>query len=249
MNIKKTNKEITKELNKIENAINRKLLSFYNNNIKNSTLPTESIRAKYNQTVKNIIRQTVQESYLYGTKLVTKQISDINTDFIDFISVTDIQNIQSLTDKINNQFWKTADRLHRRENEFIISLADQELVKKTQFDTTAALIGFAAFASFLPFNNAVISKTNIVNQPIALGVGGSAFQNELLLLGEGEGIIPMQGKIMFLTQEDAAVDHEICEPLNRTVYEVGVDFDIPEPPLHNHCRCRMVPIIDEAQGI
>jgi len=59
----------------------------------------------------------------------------------------------------------------------------------------------------------------------------------------------MQGKIMFLTQEDAAVDPEICEPLNRTVYEVGVDFDIPEPPLHNHCRCRMVPIIDEAQGI
>jgi len=190
----------------------------------------------------------VQESYLYGTKLVTKQISDINTDFVDFISVTDINNIQQLTDKVNNQFWKTAERLHRREQEFVLTL-DKELVKKAQFDTTAALIGFAAFASFLPFNNAVISKTQIVNQPIALGVGTSAFQNELLLLGEGEGIIPMQGKIMFMTQEDAAVDHEICEPLNRTVYEVGVDLDIPEPPLHNHCRCRMVPIIDEAQGI
>ena len=247
MNIRKTNRQITQELNKIENSLNKKLNSFYNNNIKGSTLPTDSLRRKYEQTVKNMIRKTVQDSYLFGTKLVSKQISDINTEFVEFISVTDIQNIQQLTEKVNNQFWKTADRLHRRETEFI--LLPEGLQLKNQFDTTAALIGFAAFASFLPFNNAVVSKIQIVNQPIELGIGGSVFQNEQILLGEGEGIIPMQGKVMFLTQEDALVDPELCEPLNRTVYEIGVDLDIPEPPLHNHCRCRLVPIVDEFDAV
>src|ERR1044072_3858708 len=160
MNIRKTNKQITQELNKIENSLNKKLNSFYNSNIKGSILPTESLRQKYEQKVKSMIRKTVQESYLYGTKVVTKQISDINTEFVDFISVTDIQNIAQLTDKVNNQFWKTADRLHRRETEFIL-LPDKGLELKNQFDTTAAIIGFAAFSTFLPFNKAIISKVQV----------------------------------------------------------------------------------------
>lgn len=50
----------------------------------------------------------------------------------------------------------------------------------------------------------------------------------------------IQGKFMFLTQEDERVDAEICEPLNRTVYDM-FDPDIPTPPLHRHCRCLLVP--------
>src|ERR1043165_10259370 len=143
--IKTLNRKITQELNKIENSLNKKLNAFYNSNIKGSILPTDSLRQKYEQKVKSMIRKTVQESYLCGTKIVTKQISDINTEFVDFISVTDIQNTQQLTDKVSNQFWKTADRLHRRETEFIL-LPDKGLELKNQFDTKAAIIGFAAFA-------------------------------------------------------------------------------------------------------
>ena len=55
------------------------------------------------------------------------------------------------------------------------------------------------------------------------------------------------GRFMFLTQEDAQVDHEICEPLNRTIYDMN-DFDIPTPPLHRHCRCRLIPLLEGQTG-
>ena len=53
----------------------------------------------------------------------------------------------------------------------------------------------------------------------------------------------IQGKFMFLTQEDDRVDPEICAPLNRTEYDMS-DPDIPTPPLHRHCRCILVPIVE-----
>jgi len=59
MNIRKTNREITKKLGTIENALKRKLNAFYNNNIKGSIAPIESLQLKYNTTIRNIIRKTV----------------------------------------------------------------------------------------------------------------------------------------------------------------------------------------------
>ena len=116
VNIQKTNRAISKELNRIENSLKSKLDKFYNQNIKGSILLIEELQRQFETRVRNLIRQTVQDSYLYGSSLVTKQISDINSDFVPFISVTDIQNITSVTDKISAQFWKTAGRLHRREH-------------------------------------------------------------------------------------------------------------------------------------
>jgi len=55
------------------------------------------------------------------------------------------------------------------------------------------------------------------------------------------------GRFMFLTQEDAQVDPEICEPLNRTIYDMN-DLDIPTPPLHRHCRCRLIPLLEGQTG-
>jgi len=251
VNIKKTNKEITKELNRIENALKRKLDSFYNSNIKGSPFAIETLEQKYATKVKNIIRQTVQDSYLYGSSLVTKQISDINSDFVPFISVTDVQHISQVTDKVNAQFWKTAGRLHRRETTFVFQpFGDLEL--KPQFDTTAAIIGLSAFATFSAFNNAVIAKTQIVNNPIALGIGTNVQEGALSLQLEDLADIDLtnlHGRVMFLTQEDAIVDPEICEPLNRTVYDTETDFDIPSPPLHNHCRCRLVPLVGNEENV
>jgi len=54
----------------------------------------------------------------------------------------------------------------------------------------------------------------------------------------------IKARFIFLTQEDAKVDPEICEPLNRTVYDSD-DPDIPSPPLHRHCRCRLIPLMEE----
>ena len=250
MNIKKTSKEISKELNKIENALKRKLDSFYNSNIKGSQFAIETLQQKYANTIKNLIRQTVQDSYLYGSSIVTRQISDINSDFVPFISVTDVQHIQQVADKVSNQFWKTAGRLHRRETTFTFQpFGDLEL--KPQFDTAAAIIGLSAYATFSAFNNAVISKIQIVNNPVALGIGTNIQEGALSLEFDDLQDIDLtnlQGRVMFLTQEDAAVDPEICEPLNRTVYDAD-DFDIPEPPLHNHCRCRLVPLVDNSENV
>jgi len=249
VNIKKTNREITKKLSVIENALKRKLNAFYNNNIKGSILPIESLQLKYNTTIRNIIRKTVQDGYQAGSNLVTDQISNINSDFVPFISVTDVQNIQLVTDKVSNQFWKTSGRLHRRETEFIAKPEGLDL--KPQFDTTAAMIGLSAFATFSAFNNAVISKMQILNNPFELGIGFGSLQT----VGEGElsvqitDLSQMTGKVMFLTQEDSIVDPEICAPLNRTVYDPSIDLDIPEPPLHAHCRCRLVPFINESDQL
>jgi len=251
VNIKKTNREITKKLGTIENALKRKLNAFYNNNIKGSILPIESLQLKYNTTIRNIIRKTVQDGYQAGSNLVTDQISNINSDFVPFISVTDVQNIQLVTDKVSNQFWKTSGRLHRRETEFIA--APDGLEPKPEFDTIAAMIGLASFATFSAFNNAVISKIQILNNPIELGIGTSVFQNSQFDFGSGQGsifinagegnTIELKGQIMFLTKEDSKVDPEICEPLNRKIYGPDDFSDVPELPLHNHCRCRLIPLI------
>ena len=66
---------------------------------------------------------------------------------------------------------------------------------------------------------------------------------EFDLLRQSASTEVITAKFMFLTQEDALVDAEICEPLNRTVYD-SFDPDIPTPPLHRHCRCRLIPIIE-----
>jgi len=68
---------------------------------------------------------------------------------------------------------------------------------------------------------------------------GDEFEAARLL----ESTTIITGRFMFLTQEDAIVDPEICAPLNRTVYDMN-DLDIPTPPLHRHCRCRLIPLLE-----
>ena len=50
-------------------------------------------------------------------------------------------------------------------------------------------------------------------------------------------------RFLFLTREDADVDPIMCAPLNRTAYDMN-DPDIPELPLHRHCRCRLIPLLE-----
>ena len=251
--IRQTNKSVTKKLTRIENALKSKLNSFYKRKIKPlSDLPVESIKQKYEQQVKTLIRKTIQDAYLTGTDIVIEKIQDRNKEFVPFISVTDINNIQSLTEKMSNQFWTTTSKLVQREQTFVKNLATQSFEKKKSFDDEAAMIGLSALFAYSGFNAAVLSKMqNTINllpftQPIQVA---QTIPSSLdLQVGfELEQLdpfnLPLEGRVMFLTQEDAAVDPEICEPLNRTIYEV-TDPTLPEPPLHRHCRCRLIPIVD-----
>ena len=247
--IRNTNKNITKRLSRIENALKSKLNSFYKQKIKPlSDLPIESIKQRYETHVKNLIRKTIQDAYLTGTDIVSEKITDKNKDFTLFISVTDIQNIQSLTEKMSNQFWTTTGKLVQREQTFEKNLATQEFIKKQSFDDEAAMIGLSALFAYSGFNAAVLSKMqNTINllpvQPIAQTIPTSL---DLEIGFELEQLdpfnLPLEGQVIYLTQEDALVDQEICEPLNRTVYDV-TDPDIPMPPLHRHCRCRLIPLV------
>ena len=166
VNIQKTNKDITKKLVAQEGTLKRKLHSFYLTTVKNNTLPTESIRRKYENQIKAIIRKAVEDSYFFGSDLIEQEVKIISPKKIFFVSGTDIQNIQDITEKMNDQFWTTTSKLHMRESEFVLTL-DKELIKKREFDTEAAYISIAALMIFAAFNNSVISKARqVVNQNV-----------------------------------------------------------------------------------
>jgi hypothetical protein len=232
VNLRTTSKVVSNKLNKLEHRVTSKLNAFYKSKIRpNATLfPIETLRQKYDAEVRVIIRKAVQDSYLEGTDLVGQQIAEKAPDFQLFTSVTDINNIQAITNDMANQFWTTTGKLVQRENESI--LKEGELIPKPSFDAKAAMIGLAALFTFGAFNKAVKSKL-----PIA------AAQSPILDIDVGFEIKRIEGKVMFMTQEDTKVDPEICQPLNRTVYEAG-DPETPDPPLHRFCRCHLVPFVE-----
>ena len=231
MNILQTSDNITRRLTRIERALKVKLFRFYKQNILGSQSTIEELRQKYEQQVKNLIRKTIQDSYLVGTDIVTEAISEKDPSFISFISQTDIQNIQDLTEKQNEQFWKTSGRLHIRESEFV--LKDNELEKKDMFDIEAAYIGVSAFMAYLAYNIAVESKMkSTLLTPVQSGDLTLTFT-----------LRNLEGRFIFLTRNDPRVDLIMCKPLHRTVYDLTETF-VPMPPLHKHCRCRLIPIVD-----
>jgi hypothetical protein len=166
MNIQKTNKDITVKLTRQEKALKVKLHSFYQTVVKNNVLPVETLRTKYENQIKAIIRKAVEDSYFTGTDLIEKEVKQITPRKVFFTSGTDIQNIQEITEQMNKVFWTTTSKLHIRETEFKLTL-DKELIKKKEFDTEAAYIAIAALMIFKGFNNSVISKTRqVVNQNV-----------------------------------------------------------------------------------
>ena len=233
--IRNTNKNITRLLTKIEKALKVKLFRFYKQNILGSNSTIEELRQKYEQQVKNLIRKTIQDSYLVGTDIVTQAISEKDPSFISFISVTDIQNIQDLTEKQNEQFWKTSGRLHLRETEFV--LKDNELEKKDMFDIEAAYVGVTSFMAYLAYNLAVESKM----KSTLLTPNTNADLTLTFTLRE------LEGKFIFLTRNDPTVDPIMCKPLHRKVFDLSETF-IPQPPLHNHCHCKLIPLVNYRPG-
>jgi len=221
------------------------LNQFVNQNItpKMELIPADSLRRQYEAQIKSKIRAMVEEAYLEGNQQVGREIQRVMPMFDLFTSRTDSANIQQKTDELNNEFWATITWITGRRNEFVVKQAtktkEAELEKKPEFDQKAAMIGLATGIAFGSFNKAIKSKTQIV---------------KTLAPQFTQGITPsavitfrrLDAKVMFLTREDPDVDPQICAPLNRTVYDVG-DPSIPEPikDTHKHCRCQLVPLVDE----
>lgn len=226
------NRQISQRLDQLEKSLKQKLVSFYNKNIKGKTLTSiELLKVQYDTVLRNIIRKTAQEAYLHANDIIGQQLADKNPDFELFISVTDISNIQTLTNNMSDQFWTTAARLHSREAD--INIVNGEIVQKPELNETAALTGLAALVAFNAFNNAVKSKTPIATESASID------------LQIGFEIRPLTGRVTFTTRHDSKVDPQICDPLDGMTWNAD-DPDIVVPPqdTHPHCRCVLVPSIE-----
>src|SRR4029079_6454972 len=104
------NRVVTNKLDRLERQLKKKLLTFYNSVIAGSLIPVDILRQKYDQKVKDIIRNTVQVSYLIGTDRVASAVLANDKEFQLFISATDLTNIQSLTDRLSNTLCTTVTR-------------------------------------------------------------------------------------------------------------------------------------------
>ena len=107
----------------------------------------------------------------------------------------------------------------------------------------AALTGVAAGLVFSAFNNAILSKTTQIIQPI---------DTTLLPVDQSLNLdIPFSfevrpvGRVRFVTQHDVKVDPDICAPLEDTEWFVD-DASIIVPPFDTHpnCRCTLEPVIE-----
>src|SRR6185503_16485761 len=195
------NRVITNKLDRLERSLKRKLITFYNSKIKGSVIPVDILKQKHNQQIRDIIRKTVEESYLIGTDTVGNQVLTRDQDFQLFISATDLNNIQGLTDRLSNDFWNTAQRLQDRE--FTVT---PEGEKKKPFDAIAALTGIAAAVAFSAFNNAIKSKsTQITATPPPV----IPTEDQSLNLDIGFEIRQI-GRVRFVTKQDSKVDPDIC---------------------------------------
>jgi hypothetical protein len=252
--ISKLNKKISEKGDQLEASLSKKLRKFYLEKIKPfaTRYPPETLRQLHEDAIFQIIRKAVQESYQFGTEVVSEQMRSQNPDFELFVSGQDINEIKTLTNSLVESFWQTTSRLILRESEFKQSQGIVE--KKPEFDIQGAMLGISSAIAFQSINQAVRSKlTALSTSPpplptppkttIVHGNEGIDVEIELPFEIKRLGEEGTKNRIMFLTKEDSKVDPEICAPLNRNVYDVD-DPLTPEPPMHPHCRCRLVPVVE-----
>jgi len=209
MTVKQTSRRITQKMGELERILLPKLKKFYNQKIKNSSLPISQVQQKYGQELENLIRKTVEDSWLFSNQILqdsTKQ--QIN------LSVNDIQGIETITSRMVNQFWTTAQKLHTRETEFKIS-PEQQIEQLPEFDMAAAMIGLASLFAFYAFNQAMASKSDEIGNI----------------------------KLRFTVRSDC-IDSVICLPLNGKIWEVNDPRRVIPPfETHRHCHCHLIPIV------
>jgi hypothetical protein len=209
MNVKQTSRKITQKMGELERTLLPKLKQFYNQKIKNSQKSLSQIRQESGQSLENLVRKVVEDSWLFSNQILqdstNKQIN---------LSVNDIQGIETITNRMVNQFWTTAQKLHTRETEFKIT-PENQIEQLPEFDMAAAMIGLASLFAFYSFNQAMASKSD--------EIGGI--------------------KLRFTVRSDC-IDSVICLPLNGKIWEVNdPNRVIPPFETHRHCHCHLIPIV------
>lgn len=129
----------------------------------------------------------------------------------------DLQGMLRVAQRMTNEFWETAGKNLRRETEFQFDPKTHKLEEKQEFVTGAAMLGIGSFMLYLAFNEGMKSKADELNQIILL---------------------------RFTTRQDANVDPALCKPEDGKIYGITTNLF---PPLHRHCRCKLIPIIAQTE--
>lgn len=213
MNQKQLARKIDRELLALQSTLTRSLENFYRSKIKNSLLSIEAIRSKYEQEIKNLIRKTIQSSWLFAHTVLEDVIHIRDPKFQINISVNDIQGLEALTNKSNDQFWAVAGNLQLRDSEFFKVNNKSELEPLDPLSLHAAMVAAGLLYAFSGFNSGMQSKRDELGLNI---------------------------KLKFVTRENC-IDTQICLPLNGKIMSVGeVQYS---PPLHKHCKCKLIPVM------
>ena len=89
---------------------------------------------------------------------------------------------------------------------------NNQLEPLNEFDIHAAFVGLGGWIAYYSYNYSMESKAN--------ELGGL--------------------KLKFVTRENC-IDTKVCLPLNGKIFDIGTAGPY-QPPLHRHCRCRLIPI-------
>lgn len=150
------------------------------------------------------------------------------TDVPISLTPNDLLNIQNIVNQTSEAFWNTCVRLVSRTIEF--NTANKIAAKINLFSEIAAFVGNAVKSVFSSFNTAIRTKVAEVRSLIT-------DEPEITQIPEA-----ITGKVQFTTAGDAKVDPVFCLPLADQVFNVDELDDTNTPPLHLHCRCRLVPV-------
>ena len=129
----------------------------------------------------------------------------------------DLRGMIRVATRMTNEFWETAGKNLRRETEFQFDPKTHKLEEKQEFVTGAAMLGIGSFMLYLAFNEGMKSKSEELNQIILL---------------------------RFTTRRDERVDPSFCKPEDGKIYGITTNLF---PPLHRHCRCKLIPLLAETE--
>lgn len=153
-------RKITQELNRLSKEITSKLERFYKQNVAGSTSPVETVRQN-NKQIKGIIRDTVQQSWLFSHTIIASVI----VDRID-LTTKDITGIESLTNNFEEQFWSLSHKLLTRDTEFKVE--NGVLEELTPFDIHAAFVGLGGWFAYFAYNESIQSKSTEIGRTLKL---------------------------------------------------------------------------------
>jgi len=160
-NQRSLSRKISQELDKLQREITIKLERYYKQKIKGKQVPVDFIRQN-DKEIKGIIRDTVQESWLFAHGI----ISDVTKQRVD-ITTRDIEGIELTTNNMENYYWAVAHDQLTRETALKVDNNNQ-LVELEPFNLHAAFVGLGGWFVYLSYNESIKSKSAEVGTQLKL---------------------------------------------------------------------------------